>query len=109
MSVVVLGMDYPSSCSGCEFCYDYIRCRALGFNFYRDLDGAEFDLFSGRLQNCPLRPLPKKHGRLIDADVLESGLKTLYKIGDIEPIQWTYFRVTLKEQKSVIEEEGEVV
>ena len=108
MSVLILGAAMPKSCAECHAFLDdtgdYPMCRITG-----ETRGYTFNVRAKQMDMCPLRPLPDKHGRLIDADVLESGLKTLYKIGDIEPIQWTYFRVTLEEQKSVIEKEGEVV
>ena len=69
MSIVVLGMEMPNSCSECDLCYDLIYCNPLEIAFYRDDSVSKnFNISIDRLPNCPLRSLPKKHGRLIDAD-----------------------------------------
>ena len=55
MSVIILGMEMPEHCGVCgiEFCTKWINHDART-----------------RPKDCPLRPLPEKHGRLIDADAL---------------------------------------
>lgn len=76
MSVVVLGMEMPESCSSCDFFYDAYRCTQLNYNFYYE-DG-EPNVFAERLPDCPLRPLPEKHGRLID----DSRLRETFGMGE---------------------------
>lgn len=71
MSFVVLGMEMPGSCSFCDFFYDAYICKLLKYNFCSEDD--KYDVFSERLPDCPLRPLPEKHGRLIDADEATRG------------------------------------
>ena len=72
MSVVVLGMDYPKSCA--EFhaflddIGDYPMCQITG-----ETRGYTFNVWARRMDNCPLRPLPDHHGRLIDGDELEDA------------------------------------
>lgn len=64
MSVVVLGMEMPRDCWGC----------AMSFDFCCNITGRIWDPDPGqplRPDWCPLRPLPEKHGRLVDADELE--------------------------------------
>lgn len=57
MSVVILGMEIPEHCGECgiEFCTKWINHDART-----------------RPKDCPLRPLPEKHGRLIDADAFKT-------------------------------------
>ena len=62
MSVVVVGMEMPRTGWGCPL-NSYGICIAkheTSDNCYEELPDW-----------CPLRPLPEKHGRLIDADELE--------------------------------------
>ena len=72
MSIVVLGMEMPTACVDCElyhvgFAYEDDRCEA-----HKVIFGEEDDwVYETRPNWCPLRPLPKKHGRLVDADELE--------------------------------------
>ena len=108
MSVVVLGMDYPESCCDCDFCYVYIGCRRTGDSFFQDsLVESEFDISTEKLPNCPLRPLPAKHSRLIDADVLELGMQELWKANEISNEDWLWFREELNNQETIVEAEGE--
>lgn len=60
MSIVVLGMDMPEYCGECGFepCTKWKNCEPMT-----------------RPDDCPLRPLPEKHGRLIDADALKKTFR----------------------------------
>ena len=77
MSVIVLGMEMPENCKQCLFSR-YI----LGEYFCRttttlDEDGEEMWESIGRFgfirrpDCCPLRPLPEKHGRIVDVGPLD--------------------------------------
>lgn len=70
MSVIVMGMEMPSCCSECELNYDCLGCSAIRNDSAFDRYG--FDMDTERFPNCPLRPLPQKHGRLIDADAFKT-------------------------------------
>lgn len=106
MSVIVLGMDYPSSCCECELCYDLMGCGATGEYFYKGgLAESGFDSCNDRLPNCPLRPLPDHHSRLIDADVLENDMFELWKKNEISNSDWIGFREILKDQETILETE----
>ena len=70
MSVIVKGMEMPRGCEDC-FIADQIgigRCRILKTIWDPD-PGQPL-----RPYDCPLRPLPEKHGRLIEADSLKETL-----------------------------------
>lgn len=66
MGVYAKGMDMPKSCWDCS-CMANFRCNLTKNCIAMD----------GRLANCPLVEEPK-HGRLIDADALETRIKELY-------------------------------
>ena len=73
MSVVLLGVDKPKDqCKVCDF-YEYNPCDNEGICCTRLV---EVDPFSVD-DNCPMRQLPKNHGRLIDADRLLAVLKSM--------------------------------
>lgn len=59
MSVIVLGAELPK---GYEDCW-YLQCD-LWKDCYRN----------GMRDDCPLRPLPEKHGRLGDLDAIKKKL-----------------------------------
>ena len=80
--VLIKGMEMPKSCGDCPFLYDHDACYESGMwhdmrfmllclnghtNEYRL---GEFPFKEKRVDWCPLVEVPK-HGRLIDADLLE--------------------------------------
>lgn len=64
MSVLIRGMEMPTSCFDCQFMYGRRYCRANSKIEFNDPDYSEL---KGRYDGCPLIPVPS-HGRLIDAD-----------------------------------------
>ncbi len=83
MSVLIKGMEMPTSCLSCDFmmncdncegyeCYCTVLNRSIGYlpsssDFLRD--GVSLVHSDDRLEDCPIVPVPA-HGRLIDADAL---------------------------------------
>ena len=57
MGVYIKGMEMPTCCAGC--CLDRF-CK-------------HWDIVPYRHEDCPLVPVPTPHGRLIDADALNSS------------------------------------
>ena len=72
MSVLIKGMKMPTSCSECALNYDCFKCIVTGTPFFDHEHN--FDDETTRLDNCSLVPVPK-HGRLIDADVLQKDIQ----------------------------------
>lgn len=68
MSVLIEGMDMPTSCYVCPFC-DYVsaRCDAVKGNPY-----TQESRYEKRDDFCPLVPVPP-HGDLIDRKALLEG------------------------------------
>lgn len=68
MSVIVMGMEMPEYCAECdaekwdENEYGAEFNHRCGF-MYKGYTHKVRD--NGRREDCPLRPLPEKHGRLI--------------------------------------------
>ena len=78
MSVLIRNIKMPEDCYECLMCHQRfdgyreetrLACSALE-------DWAEEE--EGRLDNCPLIEVPTPHGRLIDADALESKIRKQY-------------------------------
>ena len=62
MSILIKGMEMPTSCYKCELMtanYGCVIVGAVGGESYRK-----------RALDCPLVEIPTPHGRLIDADAL---------------------------------------
>lgn len=65
MSVLIRGMEMPTSCDKCwalDDYGDYPRCRITD-----EQRGYNFNVRGQKMTKCPLVPVPP-HGRLIDAD-----------------------------------------
>lgn len=79
MSVVVQGMDMPAKCCGCDAEQHDESFYGDEFNhvcsfIYKGYTGDIRD--RRRLNDCSLRPLPEKHGRLIDENWLKKTMIT---------------------------------
>lgn len=73
MSYIVKSRDFPKSCNECDephLCCDFYYCGVGHQKDGRHLDVDEHYLNKTKHPDCPLSELPKKHGRLIDADRL---------------------------------------
>lgn len=71
MSYIVKLRDFPKSCNECDephLCCDFYYCGVGHQKDGRHLDVDEHYLNKTKHPDCPLLELPKKHGRLIDAD-----------------------------------------
>ena len=65
MGVYIRGMEMPTSCRDCGIEQEWFWCGALdGYQNTRCFTNE-------RREDCPLVPVPP-HGRLIDADVLQT-------------------------------------
>lgn len=70
MSVIVMGMEMPENCLQCAF-FSGQGCKVTRILFPDWMNVAV------RAKECPLLPLPEKHGRLIDAKVLNAAFTAL--------------------------------
>lgn len=102
MSIIVLGMEMPGSCAKCRIKYwiyndPYCPIIKSSLNWNKYSSGE----WTGVDKRCPLRPLPEKHGKLIDANAL---------VGRFEPKQ-AYFTEAIINKLGmapvIVEAEGE--
>lgn len=103
MSVIVMGMEMPEVCiteggwyHSCPM--DRVWCAQRfapeGYTFVQIFEDQE-----GKLPDwCPLRPLPKKHGRLIDGDELANGC---------DDPHWCRWLSEIEDMPTIVEAEGE--
>ena len=82
MSILIKGMEMPTSCMDCPFKgFDRVGGRGNictiddSITLHAVLDG--LDVKFVRMGDCPLVPVPS-HGRLIDADALLNELQELF-------------------------------
>lgn len=69
MSIIIKGMEMPSSCGDCRFCGG-IADTDCGPCAWCDVDGKA--RVADTRQDCPLVPVPEPHGDLIDRKELEN-------------------------------------
>lgn len=106
MSVLIKGMEMPTSCSRCPM-LEGDRLEGLCHAASRWLDDDEYwtwyaypegDIDDSKPCNCPLVEIPP-HGRLVDADALEAQCDDPY---------WCVWLTDIKDAPTIIEaEEGE--
>lgn len=100
MSVIVKNMETPENCGGCRFVGS---CGAHGNEEWPDIESIMFNDVIGidgkRDKDCPLQPLPEKHGRLIDADAMKALWTGAEIAGDIGCL--------IDARPTIIEAEGE--
>ena len=103
MSAFVKGLNKPDNCDKCpieDFCYHNKLGRWA----------------MGKGEECPIVPIPEKHGRLIDADALEKSVLSQCEMVDalgvpemsqIAEIMKKGMVQEIKNAKTIIEAEGE--
>ena len=89
MSIVVKGMEIPKNCTLCD---------SIGLNVA--IGCPVMTGINGRATDCQLVELPEKHGRLIDADLLEPDAD--YDDGE----WWAYSVKQIKDAPTILEAEG---
>ena len=111
--VLIRGMEMPQRCLNCPFKQFLLLgnrniCLANGGKLIKDTD------FSERDKNCPLVPLPEKHGRLIDADDIQSIINTMKAEAVMDGLRGVHPDIThymlmqemLEDSETIIEAEG---
>lgn len=78
MSVLIKGIEIPKNCLECMFRISYWK-RALTpsckiFTYGCMLNGKEINTLEKRCKDCPIVEIPTPHGRLIDADKLQTAI-----------------------------------
>lgn len=104
MSVIVKGMEMPTSCASCRMavCFaDTGRAKCYATLSYIDPERGK------RSYDCPLAELPEKHGPLIDCQALLEEAKRLS--GPLTGDGWSNQGVFLliARQPTIVEAEGE--
>lgn len=115
MSVIVLGMEMPECCQDCEghlvgeWDEHDEMCDTCIFVLsehpwepkHKEIDG--IDTSKSIPDWCPLRPLPEKHGRLIDADAAYDRIME-QEGGNL--VDMDCVGMGLEECETIVEEEG---
>lgn len=107
MSVIVMGMEMPERCETCDLIFD-------------DDSGLEVCCCTGEIVDreeqarprwCPLRPLPEKHGRLIDADAFIGTIRPIVEEDDYAVCTFRTVKELMTEHideaPTIVETEGE--
>lgn len=99
MSVIVKGMEMPENCAECKLKtwtntdpYCTVIQSKLEWNKYSSGSWVGIDT------RCPLRPMPEKHGRLIDGDELADGC---------DDPHWCRWLSEIEDMPTIVEAEGD--
>lgn len=103
MSVIVKGMEMPNTCEECqESCEIGSNLFCLVVNDENKWGWKKSENgFESRPVWCPIRPLPKRHGRLGDLD----EVKTAFPCG--ESARTECVRAIIDNMPTIVEAEGE--
>ena len=106
MSVLIKGMTLPQNCFYCEIMHktedgEWMKCPLAGFKYrMHDMYTYVSELTQPH-PDCPLVALPEKHGRLIDADALESLKRVKLVYGE----ECVYFKTEIDAVPTILEAE----
>lgn len=82
MSSFVKDLTIPKCCMDCLLCDDCTRCDVTGSYITLDMNA--------RLSNCPIIPIPKTHGKLVDMDEVKQ-LTRSYFMNNNQITDFLYF------------------
>ncbi len=108
MSVIVMGMQMPKRCFECPIidATDGFWCSAAD----KDLR-QEHGINLSKPDWCPLRPLPEKHGRLIDADAFIGTIRPIVEEDDYAGCTFRTVKELMTEHideaQTIVEADGE--
>lgn len=101
MSVIIKGMDMPSSCANCNGCVNIgvLSLCVLGDMFIDDDTQIDPD--------CPLVEIPSGHGRLIDVGKIPSTVG-YYRLASGEQLEKHFYEIEyIKNAPTILDAEGE--
>ena len=93
MSILIKGMEIPQVGDKIEF------VQNIAGHIY-----ARFEPSKGYM--CEVVPIPEKHGRLIDAEAFVDYVQIRYDNNEITNGDWIDFRLSLKDQPTIVPAEG---
>lgn len=95
---VILVIDKPNACWECMLCGRGVKERFCIARIYQQGNTNDCDIKDvNKVESwCPLRPLPKGHGRLIDADELKILIPTI-------ETEYKYVHSLIDEAPTIIE------
>lgn len=118
MSVIVKGMEMPNTCEECqESCEIGSNLFCLVVNDENKWGWKKSENgFESRPVWCPLRPLPKRHGRLIDGDAMREKMyhdafETDSKMQRWDSgcwIRYKMFENNIDDAETIVEAEGDI-
>ena len=98
MSVYIPGMEMPHAS------YD---CPLNSFGICNLANDAEHSFcYNERPKYCPLVEIKTPHGRMIDAEAFDDYMQNRYDNNELTNGDWIDFRLSLKDQTTIIEAEG---
>lgn len=93
MSILIKGMEMPKTCAECRLCEGDTMdglCHAVSKwfddEYFRWYQYEEDDIDESKPVNCPLVEVPTPHGRLVDADDVNSHIVGFVDLSDCPTI-----------------------
>lgn len=102
--ILIRGMEMPKHCIDCPLMVDRFDTDACALQSEEANEAIEN--WEDMRRGCPIVPLPKKHGRLIDAEAYVDYMQNRYDNNEITNGDWIDFRLSLKDQPTIVPAEG---
>jgi len=104
MSVIIKGYDAVNYCNECEFSFPQFRGDfSTAMNYCCSLkDKVCHNEYYQKPEDCPIIPLPEKHGRLVDADKIIESMDEMKVEGEVFVTAVEYVKITVEEAETVI-------
>lgn len=99
MSILITGIDMPKKCLDCPCCSISDDNKA---KFCAAYDCKQIMASSDRPDWCPLRPMPKKHGDLIDREDFIKVAFAKWVLDKLSGEEYALVRDTLKNFPAVV-------
>ena len=113
MSILIRGMEMPTSCDKCRFCVNgftdtvpMYECAVQSYENVSVLVESNGEPFDFRPDWCPLVEIPTPHGRLGDLDKLKAQYVHGKGNDEIESAWISNIRRAITKAPTVIEKEG---
>lgn len=87
MSIIISNMNMPPGCQKCKFFRKHLFGNGLDYSYSCILGAKDFPMpwirqMEEKASDCPIKPLPKGHGRLICEKEINTVMNGVFNVFD---------------------------